>query len=72
MYIVEPSWRGLPGWDDGREPTMMREIDFVNLRGGRVGCTIPPRVDILLDYRHPGPRRVWMAGSELRGLAHFR
>ena len=45
---------------------MMREIDFVNLQGGRVGYTRPPRLDVILDYRHLGPRRVWMGGSKRR------
>ena len=44
----------------------MREIDFVNLQGGRVGYTRPPRLDVILDYRHLGPRRVWMGGSKRR------
>ena len=25
-----------------------------------------------MNSRHPGPRRVWMGGSELRGLTSFR
>ena len=31
-----------------------------------MGYTRPPRLDVILDYRHLGPRRVWMGGSKRR------